>query len=439
MPKQPQESATGLRQSSRGSTQSCSRFLRLFGYAALLLTVSCYRAPKEELVLIQIQDRNGLSETISDEEKLAVHGTKDFLASQPYKKVLRLYRLEGKNRSVITTYHPNGSLWQLLEAKEMRAFGAYREWFSDGTQKIEAAVIGGTADLTPSAQETWLFDGVSEVWNEKGALLAQIAYDKGVLSGISAFYYPSGALEKEAPYMQDLLEGEEKTFWESGERKSIARYRAGCKEGKSVGFWPDGAPSSEEEYEGGYLLEGRYFDAAQNLVAEVKNRAGQRALFDQRRPVRIEEIRNGLAEGLVQCFDASGHLHSTYHLKNGKKQGEEIEYFPQSAQAKLSLDWDQDAIHGIVKTWYEHGQMESQREIYKNKKAGIACAWYRNGNLMLLEEYENDLLQRGQYFKKNQSTPVSTISTGNGIATLYDSDGLFQSKVVYLKGKPVDE
>lgn len=404
----------------------------------LFFAVACHRAQKEELVLIQIQDRNGLTETISDEEKLMAHSAKNFLDSQPYKKVFRLYRSEGKNHSVITTYHPNGSLWQLLEAKEMRAFGAYREWFQNGTQKIEAQVIGGTADLSPSAQETWLFDGSAEVRNEKGNLLAQISYDKGALSGTSRSYYPSGSLEKETPYLQDRIIGEERSFWETGELKSITTYQAGLKEGKSSGFWPNGLSSSEEIYEEGYLIDGVYTDLQQEIVAEVKNRVGTRAFFDHRRLARIEEIQNGLPEGLVQCFDASGQLRITYHLKNGKKHGEEIEYFPSSSQPKISLDWDQDLIHGIVKTWYENGQMESQREIYKNKKAGIACAWYRDGTLRLLEEYENDELVRGQYFKKNQYSPVSTIASGNGIATLYDSDGLFLNKISYLKGKPVD-
>lgn len=414
-----------------------------FGFVLLLLIASCHRASREELVLIQIQDRNGLSETISDEEKLKVHSTKNFLDSQPYKKVFRLYRSEGKNRSVITTYYPNGSPWQLLEAKEMRAFGAYREWFSDGRPKIEAQVIGGTADLSLSAQETWLFDGISKVFDEKGSLIAQITYDKGALSGISSSYYPSGAIEKETPYLQDQIVGEERTFWESGRLKSTSLYQADVKEGKSFGFWPNGDPSWEEEYEQGYLVSGVYFDCNNAIVAEVKNRSGSRALFDHRRPIRIEEIRNGIPEGLVQCFDALGRLRSTHHLKNGKKHGIEIEYYlsgdPSSKpQPKLSLDWDQDMIHGNVKTWYENGQMESQREVYKNKKAGIACAWYRDGGLMLLEEYENDQLVRGQYYKKNQSSPVSSITSGNGIATLYDSEGLFQGKITYLKGKPLD-
>jgi len=413
------------------------RKINFFCTVFLLLTAACQRSKPEELVLLQIQDRNGLSETISDPEKLALHQTKDFLLSQPYKKVLRLYRHEGKNRSVITTYHPNGSIWQMLEAREMRAFGGYREWHSDGSQKIEARVIGGSADLSPKAQETWLFDGLAEVWNEQGSLMATISYDKGVLSGLSKSYYPSGAIEQETPYAQDRIEGEAKTFWENGQIRSQTLYRAGQREGESRSFWPDGAPSSQELWEQGSLVQSIYWDAKRQVVAEVKERVGQRAIFDAQGLVRIEEIRNGAPEGKVQCFDSSGALRSIHHLKQGKKHGKEIEYYAE-ARPKLSLDWDQDMIHGTVKTWYENGQLESQREIYKNKKAGTACAWYRDGNLMLVEEYENDQLQRGQYYKKKQSNPVSSILAGNGIATLFDGDGLFLDKITYLKGKPVD-
>ena len=41
----------------------------------------------------------------------------------------------------------------------MRASGIYREWFPTGQLKIEAYVIGGSADVGVGAQSDWLFDG----------------------------------------------------------------------------------------------------------------------------------------------------------------------------------------------------------------------------------------------------------------------------------------
>lgn len=163
----------------------------------LLLLSSChYQRQNETLSLIQIQDRNGLIETVSTEEKLTSFADVDFLGSQPYKKVMRVFKKEGKNRAIVTSYHPNGLLYQYLEAQEMRANGMYREWFSNGQLKIEAKVIGGTADLTPNGQEDWVFDSVSSVWDEQGNLIATIPYVKGALDGLSIYYFPNGTVSK---------------------------------------------------------------------------------------------------------------------------------------------------------------------------------------------------------------------------------------------------
>ena len=411
----------------------------------LLCLCACHHSEKEEsLVLIQIQDRNGLSETFSTPERLVTYSKVDFLSPQPYKKVQRVYRKEGKNKSIITTYHPNGTPWQLLEAREMRANGAFREWFPCGAKRVEATLIGGIADLTPGTQSSWLFDGPALVWNEDEHLIARLNYDKGVLSGLSVYYYPSGALEKEINYVQDRIEGEVKELWEQGELKAKTIYLNGKKEGASLAYWPNGNTRWEETYQEGRLESGTYFDLSSELISQVIDGAGFQPCYDGIRLTQFQEIRNGIVEGLVKTFDSQGQLKCTYSLKNGKKQGEEIEYYPLQKDSKappspkISLNWEQDAIHGLVKTWYDNGQLQSQREMCHNQRNGASCCWYRSGSLMLMEEYENDQLERGQYYQKNHSDPISTISNGNGTATLYDENGVFLKKINYSKGKIVD-
>ena len=57
---------------------------------------------------------------------------------------------------------------------------------------------------------------------------------------------------------------------------------------------------------------------------------------------------------------------------------------------------------------------------------------------MYMEEYEEDKIVSGHYYKKNQKEPISNISNGNGNATLYDEQGIFLRKVQYVKGKAID-
>ncbi len=397
--------------------------------SAFILLSSCAKVQEDGLVLVQIQDRNGISETVSVPERLQAYSRVDFLSSQPYKQVLRVYRTEGQAHSLLTTYHPNGSPWQYLEAKEMRAHGAFRQWFPNGVQQIEATVIGGVADLAMGSQKSWLFEGISKVWDEEGRLVAVIPYEKGALSGTSVYYYPSGGIKEEIPYSQDSVEGEAREFWEEGQIKSKSFFSGGKKQGESVSLWPNGDVCWKEQYRDGLLWEGRYFLPSQEMVCEVKEGEGVSACFEGKRLAQLCEIRNGKVEGLIQIFDEKGKLASQYQLKDGKRHGEEILYYPGGQSPKLSISWDADTIHGTIKTWYENNQLQSQRDMVRNKRVGSSLAWYRDGTLMLVEEYENDCLEKGRYFRKKGRDPVSTVTNGTGIATLYDEEGALLHKV----------
>src|SRR5690606_28139013 len=125
-----------------------------FPLAALLLVslIGCRPQQKEAkptLISINIIDENGLTETISNAERLKRFENTDFLASQPYQKVSRVYsrNAEGDICAYITSYHSNGGAKQYLEVVNGRAFGVYREWHFNGILKIDAIVIGGSGDL----------------------------------------------------------------------------------------------------------------------------------------------------------------------------------------------------------------------------------------------------------------------------------------------------
>ena len=65
-------------------------------------------------------------------------------------------------------------------------------------------------------------------------------------------------------------------------------------------------------------------------------------------------------------------------------------------------------------------------------------AWYENTSIMFIEEYENDVLIKGSYYKVDDKNPISTIINGNGTATIYDSKGRFIKKITYKDGLPLD-
>lgn len=418
---------------------------------ALLAVVLCGCAGRysssssSELSAIQIIDRNGFNETVNNPDRLAMLQKNDFLTAQPYQKVVRTYKKnnEGKNLGKVTTYHENGQPWQYLETVNGRANGEYKEWYQNGNLRMLANVIEGIGDLTPQAQTSWRFDGKSRVWNETGSLIAEIIYEKGLLEEQSVYYHPNGKIAKTIPYRFNRIDGVIEVFNADGELIGTTQYSNGQKNGVALFKGNNHIPPREEEYQDGRLIKGKYWDFSSNIISEIQEGNGKKPIFENGF-IKIEhEFKKGLPEGEVKLYKETGVLDSIYHVHEGQKHGEEWCYFDKKTdkdplQPMLHIHWQNDEVHGMVRTWYENGVLESEKEMAHNKKHGILLAWYEDGNLMIVEEYENDVLVNGKYLKKGEDLPVSRVVEGNGYATLFDPEGNFVRKIEYRKGVPID-
>lgn len=425
-------------------------YLRLIAILAILMTgcvpthvsVSKYYG-QPNLSSIHIIDRNGMTEAVSNPERLKNYENVDFLATQPYQKVLRIYSrdVEGNIYSYITTYHANGQLKQYLEIKNNRAFGFYQEWYQNGNLKVEATLVEGDADISLTAEKSWQFDGCAKAYDENENLMASIEYSKGTLEGVSTHYHPNGKIWKEIPYSDNNIDGEMKIYLESGELFQSTHYCNGIKEGLSLRYWPGQIVASEENYKGGFLISAVYKDICGKEISSINNGEGFRSVFSKDSVCEEQEFHHGLPEGSVKSYDIKGYLTKIHHVKNGLKHGEEIFYFPITSsksqlRQKLFLTWYEGKIQGVVKTWYENGSMESQKELSHNKVNGLSTAWYRDGQLMMIEEYENGVLKKGDYFRKGERKSISQVDNGEGIVTFFDPEGAFIRKVNYHHGKP---
>lgn len=396
------------------------------------------------LTSVHIVDRNGFSETISNKERINQFQNVNFLSPQPYQKVLRIYARDsvGNLRSVVTTYHENGNPKQFLEILNARANGNYYEWHANGGMSVRARVIGGTADVTSLAEKTWLFDGPSYAWDDKGHLIAEINYSQGSLQGMTTYFHPNGQVWKTLPYSKNQLDGTVEIYRNNGELFQQTFFCQGQKQGTSTRYWDCEHLASQEEYYNGKLESGLYFDREGSLIAEVKEGTGFRAIFGQEHILELQEYFDGTLEGEVKVFNQEGRLKRIYHVKNNIKHGEEVEYYERyfdskaPLQPKLSFYWYEGKIQGMAKSWYPNGVMESRKEMANNTKNGVLTTWYSDASLMLIEEYTNDKLIRGDYFKKEDRIPTSQVIEGNGIATIFDSEGHFVQKITYSNGKP---
>lgn len=399
--------------------------------------------PSEELTSINIIDQNGISETYSNADRLRQYENVDFLGNQPYQKVMRVYGKDdqGNSRALITSYHPNGQIRQYLEVVNNRALGAYKEWYETGRKKLNAYIVGGVADINTAAEKTWLFEGIARAWDENECLQAEIKYAKGLLQGESRYYHPNGKIWKKMYYHDNKLEGNFEIYLDNEDILQTTCYREGKKQGLSKRYWNPNQIAAEEHYVNDLLNSAKYYDKNGKEISSIADGNGCRVTFNKDTIFEMQQYQNGILEGEVKVFDENENLMGMYHMQNQLKHGEEIEYYPpqffnQHPQSMLSIQWYEGKIQGVCKTWYRNGKLESQREMSNNKKNGICLAYYNDGNLMLIEEYEMGKLLKGKYFKKGDKRPVSEVSEGNGLVTMYDPEGNYLNKYTYAKGVP---
>lgn len=404
---------------------------------------SCYieYVPSSTLASVNIIDRNGVSETISSKERLKKYQEVDWLSPQPFEKVLRVYTRDsiGDIHAYVTSYYENGLPKQYLEVVNARAKGSYREWHENGVKKLEATVIGGEADLTAEAQKTWLFDGESKVWDDCGNPEACFCYANGTLEGNSLYFHKNGAVWKSVPFYQGMIQGLFVIYLDNGDVFQTTEFQLGKKSGSSLRYWTCGNLSTEERFCDDELLSARYWNKKGDLICEVVEGCGTRAVFGKEAVIEYQEIKRGVIDGEIQSFGSNGELVRLWHVSNGLKHGEETEYYPvnycrEQLKPQITINWWEGKIQGLTKTWYPNGVQESQREMSGNKKNGFLTAWYQDGTIMLMEEYDQDKLLRGEYYKKGDRIPVSEVKNGTGTATLYDNEGHLIHRVNYVKG-----
>lgn len=399
-----------------------------------------------KLVSVTFLDHNGFVETVSHAERLAQLQKINFLNSQPFQKIQRVYERdkEGRIYTVITTYYENGNIKQLLEGFNGRAQGDLKEWHENGAKSMVSKVVGGLLDLTSAAEKTFIFDGIIESFNQEEELLKQCAFRKGLRDGPSIYYHPqTKKVWRYLPYKNGLLEGSAKCWDNKGNLIVEESYKEGLKEGESKRYWIIDNQvylASQEEYCQGKLVNGQYFDREGNLFSEVKNGFGYQAIFDVSYIKFALEYQDGRIKGEVKTYLPGGEIQGIYHLKNGEKHGEEIRYYPhkpgEPLQKQLSFFWNEGAIHGIRTTWYPNGTMASRTEFAHNRMNGLSTTWYENGDVMHLEKYVSDKLQEGRYFRLGEIEPCSQVSKYCGKALIFNKKGELIQDIEYINGRP---
>lgn len=339
-----------------------------------------------------------------------------------------------KASQTVASFYGSGQLARILEIyNDPDALNHFIRLHPNGCHFVHYRFKEGLADITDEAVGSFIREGKQEVFDDRGTLL----------------------LEQE--FVNGELHGESKSFFPNGELRLVHNFKHGKAHGLCMGYFPSSMFEGEEvvafteTYENHKLISGEYHGLNNTIMSVVENGKGisikyimhvlpvyEHTTFEN--TVVCSNVRGGNVDGEVSFKDPDTQqcLHR-YFVSHGKKHGQEIIYHTNGAP-KESIPWKHGVISGTKYTWYSNGARESATELLEGKRVGETKGWYNDphSSLMLRETYGSEgCLLSGEYFKINDSVPISRISNGCGLAYIFFEDGTLKHVSKYVNGVPV--
>ncbi len=274
---------------------------------------------------------------------------------------------------------PNGLFKYYFPSGKIKAITTY----SNEGQKARALLFDEKGNKI--AEGIYINEKKDSIWNyynPEHVLISQESYLNCIKDGLWKIYYEDGKLFEETSWKAGVKNGIWKQYFKSGNPKTDASYKAGELDGVMKLFQPDGKLEMSGTYVNA-MREGAWIYYLPS--GEIKNRElySKGTLLNQ-------ELMNGV---FTDKYD-NDILKSSYTYKDGKKNGEFIEYY-RAGQWKKRLK-PADGEFAEEEEEYFEGQKIQRKGIFVNDKLdGKISTFNLDGKLDKTEEYSNGMLISG--------------------------------------------
>ena len=145
-----------------------------------------------------------------------------------------------------------------------------------------------------------------------------------------------------------------------------------------------------------------------------------------------------IKDGVLKSYYENGNLQETSYYKDGKLEGIQIAYY-ENGSLKSESTYKNGKLNGMVKSYYENGKIQREFNTKDGKLNGLAKEYLENGNLLGEINYKNDKLDglMRVYYENNNIKQESNMKNNepNGIVKNYRDDGTLMAEVNYKNGK----
>jgi len=308
-------------------------------------------------------------------------------------------------------------------AKEDRVVGPWVYYFNAGN--IKAKGLYNDQGKKEGPWTYYYFDG-----KVKGKEI----YQDGKQTGEETYYFSNGSVSSHSSYKDGVLDGESTSYYLVGTPNTITQYRAGKEDGIKTGFFDNGDTSYTETYSAG-VLNGPVKSWYHNGQLETT----------------YQNV-NGKTEGPYLKYYENGQLSSKGNYRLDKMEGIWYYYHP-NGQLKVAQNFVHDQQDGERKEFFDNGVVKNECLLKHGKLQGDSRDYDDDGKLAAIFHYENDILQKTQYFDKTgapfgqsqrehkllQLTTYTPEGTKRTQATYNENDDITGTETFYLPSGALDE
>tara|TARA_B110000305_G_C18797067_1_gene340967 strand:- start:4 stop:507 length:504 start_codon:yes stop_codon:yes gene_type:complete len=104
--------------------------------------------------------------------------------------------------------------------------------------------------------------------------------------------------------------------------------------------------------------------------------------------------------GIVRGWYEDGQLWTEQNYKDGKKDGSDRWWY-ENGQLNNEYNYKDDKKDGLFRSWYENGQLMFDYNYKDGKNDGLCSWWYESGQLMFDYNYKDGKLISEKCFDEN--------------------------------------
>jgi uncharacterized protein len=365
---------------------------------------------------------------------------------------------EGKLIGELIRYYPKEVRATLIPYAGGLPHGKAFEWYPSGALKATAHYSNGV--LQSEGTNPALL-----VYYEDHTLQEVQDFQHGELTGTHFCYHPNGKESYRMLYKNGKKQGKEQFFSDRGDLLGEGEFDRGVPKGKHWRNHPNGAAAFLAKYDqAGTLLEpiGEWNEnavktAEYTLVDNARDKefrewyhsgqlkhdyfyslGGFEGLQKSYYPSGQSKMRafykNQVKDGIYEEWHENGKLSMHTELQEGVKEGKNAHWY-ESGKQKLEEFYKRDALDQLKREWFENGKLKFSGAFKDGKKDGWHRQWNEKGDLLVEAFYEEDLPQglARSWYEKDKLREVLSFVKGKreGKHQEYYENGILKAQAFY--------